>query len=104
MRVTKRKPSSVGSILKEEFLEPLNITNGALADAMHVHRNTVSAIINGKDIHAAQAVRLAGALGTSPEFWLNLQHSVDLWNAANEFKNIDITSLVSVELAATALS
>ena len=88
IQLTKRKPDSVGIILKEEFMEPMGLTNVQLADAMCVHRNTVSAIINGKDIHAAQAVRLGFAFGTSSEFWLNLQHSVDLWNAANSFESV----------------
>ena len=82
-RITKRKPDAVGVIIKEEFLEPMGITNEMLADTMHVHRNTVISIVNGKDIDAAQAVLLAAALGTSSDFWLNLQHEVDLWNAAN---------------------
>lgn len=82
-RITKRKPDAVGVIIKEEFLEPMGITNEMLADAMHVHRNTVISIVNGKDIDAAQAVLLAAALDTSSDFWLNLQHDVDLWNAAN---------------------
>ena len=87
-RITKRKPETVGVILKEEFLEPMGITNVMLANTMHVHRNSVSSIVNGKDIHVAQAALLATALSTSLEFWLNLQHNVDLWNAENTSNNI----------------
>ncbi|EKO3590975.1 addiction module antidote protein, HigA family, partial [Vibrio metschnikovii] len=42
MRKTKRRPVSVGEMLKLEFLEPMGITSKALAEAMGVHRNTVS--------------------------------------------------------------
>lgn len=87
-RITKRKPDTVSIILKEEFLEPMGITNVMLANTMHVHLNLVSSIVNGKYIHVAQAVLLAAALGTSPEFWLNLQHNVDLWNAENTSNKI----------------
>ncbi|MBE4587066.1 addiction module antidote protein, HigA family, partial [Vibrio navarrensis] len=47
MRKTKRRPVSVGEMLKLEFLEPMGITSKALAEAMGVHRNTVSNLING---------------------------------------------------------
>ncbi|WP_305459209.1 HigA family addiction module antitoxin [Photobacterium leiognathi] len=84
----KNKPVAVGIILKEEFLEPMGITIVMLSEAMGVHRNTVSAIVNGKNINVTQAVLLASALGTSSEFWLNLQHNVDLWNARKMFEEV----------------
>ena len=45
MRNTKRRPIGVGEMLKVEFLEPMNITSKALADAMGVHRNTISNLL-----------------------------------------------------------
>ena len=42
MRKTKRRPVSVGEMLKIEFLEPMDITSKVLSEAIGVHRNTVS--------------------------------------------------------------
>ncbi|MDE1516071.1 HigA family addiction module antitoxin [Vibrio sp. dsl-7] len=86
MRKTKRRPVSVGEMLKEEFLEPMGITSKALAEAMGVHRNTVSNLINGGVLTAPVAIKLAAALGNTPEFWLNIQHAVDLWDTRNRYQ------------------
>lgn len=100
MKTTKRRPVTVGEMLKEEFLMPLNIKANQLADAMGVHRNTVSNIINDKGVLTApNAIKLAAALGNTPEFWLNTQYAVVLWDVRNsvdhdEYK--DIPCLVAV--------
>jgi antitoxin HigA-1 len=86
MRKTKRRPVSVGEMLKIEFLEPMNITSKALAEAMGVHRNTVSSLINGGVLTAPIAIKLAAAFGNTPEFWLNIQHAVDLWDTRNRYQ------------------
>ncbi|CAM3258483.1 HigA family addiction module antitoxin [Vibrio ordalii] len=86
MRKTKRRPVSVGGMLKVEFLEPMGITSKALAEAMGVHRNTVSNLINGGVLTAPVAIKLAAALGNTPEFWLNIQHAVDLWDTRNRYQ------------------
>ncbi|NAW90826.1 MULTISPECIES: HigA family addiction module antitoxin [unclassified Vibrio] len=86
MRKTKRRPVSVGEMLKVEFLEPMGITSKALAEAMCVHRNTVSNLINGGVLTAPVAIKLAAALGNTPEFWLNIQHAVDLWDTRNRYQ------------------
>ena len=100
MRMTKRRPVTVGEMLKEEFLIPLNIKANQLAQAMGVHRNTVSNIINDKGVLTAPiAIKLAAALGNTPEFWLNIQHAVELWDVRNNVKNEeykDIPCLVTV--------
>ncbi|MGX2951355.1 HigA family addiction module antitoxin [Ursidibacter sp. B-7004-1] len=98
MLVTQRKPTSVGEILQEEFLEPLNLKVGDLAQILDVHRNTASDIINNSSrITLEMAVKLAKAFSTTPEFWLNLQTNVDLWelNHNNRFQQ----SLAKVQVA-----
>lgn len=83
--MTTRRPISVGQMLTEEFLQPLNIEIKQLAEAMQVHRNSLSRLINGKTtLTAPMAIKLAAALGTTPEFWLNLQHAVELWDIRNQ--------------------
>lgn len=81
MQTTKRRPFTVGQILQAEFLEPLGIEIAELAVAMGVHRNSVSRIVNDKGpLTAPMAIKLATALGTTPEFWLKIQHAVELWD------------------------
>lgn len=84
MKTTKRKPSGVGEILVEEFLEPMQVTQRQLAEAMGVSRRAVNEICNNKrSITIDTALMLSRALGTTPEFWLNLQQQSDLWAALN---------------------
>lgn len=84
MKTTKRKPSRVGEILVEEFLVPLHITQAQLAEAMGISRRTVNELCNHKrTITIDTALMLSRALGTTPEFWLNLQQQNDLWAALN---------------------
>jgi len=81
MRKTARRPVTVGEMLKAEFLTPLNIEISELATAMGVHRNSLSRIVHDKGVLTApMAIRLAVALGNTPEFWLNIQHAVELWD------------------------
>lgn len=87
MRATKRRPFTVGEILKYEFLDPLEITSKSLADALGVHRNTVSHLLNGGSLSAPMAIKLAAAFGNSPEFWLNIQHAVDLWDSSHRYQD-----------------
>ncbi|MCG9758366.1 MULTISPECIES: HigA family addiction module antitoxin [Pseudoalteromonas] len=87
MRITKRRPVGVGEMLKVEFLEPMEITSKTLAEAMGVHRNTISNLINGGTLTAPLAIKLAAAFGNTPEFWLNIQHAVDLWDTRNRYQD-----------------
>lgn len=85
MRSTKRRPVTVGQMLVSEFLEPMKIDINELADAMGVHRNSVSRIVNDKGpLTAPMAIKLAAALGNTPEFWLNIQHAVEIWDIQNK--------------------
>jgi antitoxin HigA-1 len=81
MLQTKRKPVSVGEILTEEFMEPMGLTQSALAEAMGVQRKHVNELCNNRrSITAATALILARVFGNSPEFWLNVQRRNDLWD------------------------
>jgi antitoxin HigA-1 len=77
-----RRPTSPGDILRYEILEENNITQDELADAIGMSRLTVNQIINGKrSITAETALKLAVATNLTPEFWLNLQMNLDLYDA-----------------------
>ena len=82
MMMTKRKPVSVGEMLVAEFMEPMELTQAALAKAMGVPRKHVNELCNGKrNVTADTALILARVFGNSPDFWLNVQRRNDLWQA-----------------------
>ncbi|MCC5066145.1 HigA family addiction module antitoxin [Xanthomonas campestris] len=71
-----------GEILLEEFLEPMGISQNALARATDVPPRRINEIVLGKrGITADTAVRLAAALGTTERFWLGLQADYELEQA-----------------------
>src|SRR6202166_3103264 len=82
MLTTKRKPATVGEILIEEFMQPMGLTQAALAEAMGVQRKHVNELCNERrDVTAATALILARVFGHSPDFWLNVQRRTDLREA-----------------------
>ncbi|WP_036484360.1 HigA family addiction module antitoxin [Myxosarcina sp. GI1] len=77
---TNRPPTSPGEMLKEEFLEPMRLTQQQLADGIGVSYQRINELINGKrGITISTALRLAKYFNTSPDFWLNLQRANDLY-------------------------
>lgn len=82
MLTIKRRPTSPGEILNEEFLKPLHLTQKNLADHIGCDVKVINRIINGKtSVTAVMALKLAAAFNTSPEFWLNAQKAVDIYEA-----------------------
>ena len=74
MTMTTRKPVSVGEMLPAEFMEPMALTQSALADAMGVPRKHVDELCNNRRrITADTALVLARVFGNSAEFWINTQ-------------------------------
>jgi len=72
-------PSHPGEILRDEFLEPMEVSVYALANAVKVSRSRLNDIVLGRRaISADTALRLARYFGTTPEFWINLQSHYDL--------------------------
>lgn len=70
---------SPGEVLRAEFLDPLGLSARALARELGVPANRITGILHGtRAITAETALLLARRLGTSPEFWLNLQTAHDL--------------------------
>lgn len=82
-----RRPTSPGEVLREEYLGPAKMTQGDLAKRMGVPIQRINLLINDKRaITAETAILLAKALGTTPEFWMNLQAQCDLWDASQNLK------------------
>lgn len=74
-----------GEILKEEFLDALGISAYRLAKEINVPETRISEIIHGKrSVTADTAIRLSKFLGTTAEFWLNLQNLYDLEEEQNK--------------------
>ena len=85
MLMTKRKPAPVSEILVEEFMKPVGLTQGALAEAMGVQRKHVNELCNGRrGVTAATALILARVFGNSPDFWLNVQRRTELWEVMHD--------------------
>jgi antitoxin HigA-1 len=87
MLPTRRAPTPPGEVLLEEFLRPMGLTQTALAERMGVPVQSVNLLIRGRrEMTARTAVLLSEALGTTPEFWLQLQLQVSLWKALQEHR------------------
>ncbi len=74
-----RIPTHPGEILLEEFLNPLGITQVQLAEHIGVPVQRVNEVVRGKrGITPETAWLLGQALGTTPQFWVNLQSNYEL--------------------------
>ena len=84
-----RKPTTPGEILNEEFLIPLGLTQKKLADHLECDIKVINRLINGKtSVSVELALKLAATFNTSPEFWLNSQRAIDLYNTSKELKKL----------------
>ena len=84
----KRRPSHPGEILREDFMPDYDLTVSGRAEALGVSRQTVNELVRERrSLSPEMAVRLSGLFGNSPEFWLNLQRAVDLWDAKAALKD-----------------
>ncbi|HEY9824381.1 MAG TPA: HigA family addiction module antitoxin [Stenomitos sp.] len=82
---THRPPTHPGEMLLEEFLDPLTLSQRDLAQAIAVPYQRINEIVNGRrGITPSTALRLAQFLGTSPDFWMNLQQRWDLYHAQQD--------------------
>jgi addiction module HigA family antidote len=79
LKPKKLKPMHPGEVLREEFLVPLAMSAGALAKVCGLPRTRIERIANEQTgITADTALRLARALNTTPQLWLNLQTDYDM--------------------------
>ena len=83
----KIRPTHPGEMLREDFLPDYGLTVAGLARALGVSRQTMNELLRGRRaVSPEMALRLSRLFGNSPEFWLNAQRAVDLWNAARAIK------------------
>jgi addiction module HigA family antidote len=84
MIMTKRKPVTVGTILVEEFLEPMALTQSELAKRSGLPRKHVNELCRDRRaVTADTALILSRVFGNSADFWLNTQRRTDIWEALN---------------------
>ena len=86
MKIPKyRSPSHPGAILLKDFLEPMEITQRQLADALHVPYQRINELENQKrGITPSTAIRLSKFFGNSSNFWLNLQQNWEIYHVLKE--------------------
>jgi addiction module HigA family antidote len=83
----KRRPTHPGEMLREDFLADYDLTVTGLAEAIGVSRQSVNELLRERRaVSPEMALRLARLFGNSPEFWLNAQQAVDLWDVAQEIR------------------
>jgi antitoxin HigA-1 len=86
---TNRPPTRPGEVLLEEFLKPHSISQVELAKRMGIPLQRINTLIKGKRACSAEtALLLANEFGNSPEFWMNLQNTCDLYEAKAKLKKV----------------
>jgi antitoxin HigA-1 len=81
------RPTHPGEMLREDFLPDYGLTVTTLADALGVSRQTVNELLRERRaLSPEMALRLSRLFGNSPEFWMNAQRTVDLWDASKRLK------------------
>lgn len=91
-------PPHPGEFIREVYLLPYGLSVRALAENLGVSPSTITRVINGASaVSPEMALRLAKALGRSPESWLVMQHNYDLWQAR---KVTDLSHVRHIEFAA----
>ncbi len=99
---TDREPTHPGAVLLHEFLQPLELTQRELANALDVPFQRVNEIVRGKrGVTPSTALRFAKFLGTSPDVWMNLQLRWELYHAQRAEAE-QIANIRPLELAETA--
>jgi len=84
-------PTHPGEMIREDFMPDYSLTAATLAEALGVSRQTINELLRERRaLSPAMALRLSRLFGNSPEFWLNAQRAVDLWQARKTLrKNLE---------------
>jgi addiction module HigA family antidote len=81
------RPTHPGEMLREDFLPDYELTVASFAKTLGVSRQTVNELLRERRaVSPSMALCLSRLFGTSPEFWLNAQRAVDLWDATKSIK------------------
>jgi addiction module HigA family antidote len=92
-------PPHPGEFIQETYMEPFGLSCRFLAEQLDVAPSTLNRILKRQSgVSPEMSLRLSKALGRSPESWLSMQDSYDLWNAK---KTVKLSSVQKVKLDAT---
>jgi addiction module HigA family antidote len=86
---TKREipPTHPGEMLREDFMSDFSLNATSMAMALGVSRQTINELLRKRRaITPLMALRLSRLFGNSPDFWMNAQHSYDLWESEQRFR------------------
>lgn len=84
-RERKVRPTHPGEMLREDFLPDYGLRVSTFAAAIGVSRQTVNELLRERRaLTPTMALRFGRLFGNTPEFWLNAQRAVDIWEAAQE--------------------
>jgi addiction module HigA family antidote len=98
-RTKEVRPTHPGEMIREDFLSDYRLTVAALADALGVSRQTVNELLRERRaVSPAMALRLSKLFRNTPQFWLNAQRAVDLWDAAEAIRD-DIEAIKPLTVA-----
>jgi addiction module HigA family antidote len=87
-RAKEVRPIHPGEMIREDFLSDYGLTVAGLAEALGVSRQTVNELLRERrSVSPEMALRLSRLFRNSPEFWLNAQRAVDLWDAAETIRD-----------------
>jgi antitoxin HigA-1 len=90
-----KNPPHPGRIVRQECIEPLDLTITAAAEALGVTRQALNNLVNGKaGISPEMAIRLSKVFGSSPDVWLGIQMDYDLARAERESGRIKLQRLL----------
>jgi addiction module HigA family antidote len=98
---TKREipPTHPGEMLREDIMSDFNLTATSMATALGVSRQTINELLRKRRaITPVMTLRLSRFFGNSAEFWMNAQHSWDLWDSKQRFRK-EISQLQPVNAA-----
>lgn len=94
-----RRPSHPGAMLREDFIPDYGLTVAGLAAAIGVSRQSVNELLRERRaLSPDMALRLARLFGNTPQFWLDAQRAVDLWDTAEVIKR-DIARITPLDAA-----
>jgi addiction module HigA family antidote len=86
-------------MLREDFMPDYELSVSGLAEKIGVSRQSINELLRARRaLSPEMALRLARLFGNSPEFWLNAQRAVDLWDAAQQLKK-DVSRIRPIDAA-----
>ncbi len=90
-----RQPTHPGEILKEDVFPALKLKSSKAAEALHISRQYMSEILNGrKPLTPLLCMKVGKLAGNGPELWMNMQSKYNLWEAQQDLDNQKILATI----------